>query len=387
MISIVFSTPGHHFEMMLPVARALLQRGERVQMLCLAELRGLTSPPAPPDVVVRRVLPPIRKRPTQDAGIGAPGTSARTLVRAALWHVLIHPRLRWLLRGSSAVIIPNDAAFPYDEIARMLRHLRIPFALLQEGVRLVYPRETSNADMPYGAGGADRVCVWGEASAEHFRRIAPAARVCVTGNPRFDELSRETWVADGQRLLAKLGLDRAPLLFMSSAVDDIGFCTTEQKLALFARFMRAAAPIMKRENCGVLVKLHPREDPDGFRVVLAELAIPNVHLVVDQSVFAVLAAGRAAVISLSTVGLEALMFGLPLAVLPLPGHGHVFEYVSSGVAIGLDDNDLAPGIDQLLTAPISSQAQAFIQRHLADRGRAADNVADQVFAIARRASR
>ena len=84
------------------------------------------------------------------------------------------------------------------------------------------------------------------------------------------------------------------------------------------------------------------------------------------------------------VGLEALAFGLPLGVLAIPGHGHVFEYVERGVAIPLDVETLAAGVEQLMTArPDASIREQFIERHMAYRGEAARRIATRIIELER----
>jgi hypothetical protein len=227
------------------------------------------------------------------------------------------------------------------------------------------------------------VCAWGEASAEHFRSIGvPAASIHVTGNPRFDGVSPEAWRDRGRALAAELGLPRAPLLYLSNTIDDQGFCTAAAKLALFETFVREAAPALARERRALVVKLHPREDGAAFRRAAAGLPGVPIHVLpLEAPLFAVLAMGRAAVVLASTVGLEAIAFGLPLAVLALPGHGHVFEYVARGAAIGLDPGGIAEGVARLLAAAPPPAAGPFLERHLAHRGAAAAQIADQIAAL------
>jgi hypothetical protein len=387
MVTFLFSGPRHHVEIMVPVARELARRNVRTRFVSLAELRGLATPsPATFPSEVRRVLPRLRASPT--TGTSAAGTSdsiRRRALRELMWRSVLAPRLRWLLRDSDVVVVPNDAAFPYDRVAASLRRRGTPFVLVQEGVRYVTPGERAGAIDAYGAGGASAICVWGEAFASHFQAIGVTAeRIAITGNPRFDEVDPAAWRPAADALLQRLGLSRRPLLFLSSAIDDLGFCTTDEKLAIFRRFLRAAVPVLAARQRGVLVKLHPREDPRGFAAVIAECGNPHVHLIRDDHLFAVLAAGAAAVILPSTVGLEALVFGLPLAVLAIPGHGHVFDYVAAGAAVGLDDGDLAEATSALLAQPLESgrpEVVAFVTRHMAHRGRAAANVAERVVAL------
>jgi hypothetical protein len=383
-VTFVFSNPRHHVDMMVPVARELSRRGTPYRFVSLAELRGFATPDLKGQLVaprVARAMPRIRRDPSVGAGLGTSGgtgASVRRLAKLAVWHAALGPRMRWLLRGSDVVVVPNDAAFPYGEL---VHELRVPFVLLQEGIRFPLPNEQA-AGRPYGGGGAAAVCAWGEASAEHFRTVG--AQVAITGNPRFDGVDPATWRDKGAELAKQLGVER-PLLYLSNTIDDQGFCTTEQKMQLFESFVRAAAPIA---GGPIVVKLHAREDADAFRAVAARTGA-TVHVLKDEPLFAVLAMGRAAVVLASTVGLEALAFGLPLAVLEIPNHGHVFEYVERGVAIPLRGDDIAGGVRDVLARPLdAAKTSAFLERHMAHRGHAAEQIADRITEIAaRRADR
>ncbi len=389
MVTFVFSNPRHHLDMMVPVARILGRRAVPYRLVSLAELRGFPTPSLAerlPGAEVRRAIPRhVRRDPSAGTGLGTsggPGAVLRRVARAAAWRAGLRPRLRWLLRGTGLVVVPNDAAYPYAELAADLRSRRLPFVLLQEGIRFPLPTEDA-AGLAYGAGGAAAVCAWGEASAEHFRAIGvPTGAVRVTGNPRFDGVAPAQWRDRGRALAAQLGLDREPLLYLSNTIDDQGFCTTAAKMELFAGFVREAAPVLARERRALVVKLHPREDTEAFRRAAAGFPGVPIHVLpLEAPLFAVLAMGRAAVVLASTVGLEALAFGLPLAVLAIPGHGHVFEYVARGAAIGLQPGAIGGGVDRLLGAEPPPAAGPFLERHLAHRGRAAEQIAEQIIAL------
>ena len=389
MVTFVFSNPKHHVELMVPVARALARHGAEARFVSLAELRGFPTPELA--FSTRRALPVhVRRDPSIGAGVatseGRP-TGVRRVAQRVIWRGALGPRLRWLLRGSDAVVVPNDAAFPYADLALALTRGRTPFALVQEGVRYRIPGERNAAADVYGTGGAGVVCAWGEAAAAHFVASGvPASSIRVTGNPRFDDVDVAVWRARGAALVERLGLACRPLLYLSSPIDDLGFCTTAEKLAMFERFLAAVRPRLAADGRGILVKLHPREDAAGFRAI-ADAAGPGVVVVGDEPIFSVLGAGDAAVIQMSTVGLEALAFGLPLGVLAIPGHGHVFDYVASGAARGLAlDESLADGVVGLLARPrgeLEPAAVRFLEHHLAHRGNAAERVAACIADLAR----
>jgi len=389
-VTFVFTNPRHHLDMMVPVAAKLRDKGEAVQFLSLAELRGLRTPELRdrlPGVNVVRLLPPwIRKNSSTGAGLGTSGGAgaiARQTAQLVTWHAVLGPLLRYRLRSADVVVVPNDAAFPYNTLTSLLRDRRIPFVLLQEGIRFPLPTEHRQG-LPYGGNGADVVCSWGEASAEHFRKVAPPSTVAVTGSPRWDDVSPAAWSDQGSALMAKLGLTKKPLLYLSNTVDDQGFCSTTQKMELFANFVARAAPVLGGR--AIVVKLHLRENVDAFRHVAADQTVAQVHVLGTEGLFETLAMGQAAVVLASTVGLEALAFGLPLGVLALPGHGHVFEYVSRGAATALTLENLTETIPQMLAAPHEPDqtTRDFLDRHLANRGRAASLIADRIIDVRRR---
>ncbi len=391
-LGFLLTNPKHHAEMMQPVAAELRRRGHLTKLVSLAELRGFSTPPGE---LIAAIPWQVRKSPQVGAEFGADGTGAKgglrkLAQRAALAPLL--PRLAWLLRGCDAVLVPNDAAYPYRDLVDALRAWRKPVALLQEGIRFPLPSERSAAKkaarddgeigagdaIVYGGSGLGAVCAWGEGSAEHFRKVARGATaVQVTGNPRFDTVDVEAWRRQGQALMRELHFGDGPFLYMSNPVDDQRFCSTAEKLQLFERFVERAAPELVRRAAPLVVKLHPREDADAFRKIAARAPVA-VHVADGAPLFAWLAVARGAVVLASTVGLEALRFGVPIGVLPLGEHGHVFEYAARGAAVPLQLEALEAGVAEIFDgAGARKQAAAeLIERHLGAPSSAAVRVAD-----------
>jgi hypothetical protein len=383
-VDFVFTNPRHHFEMMVPVARELARRGVRARMVSLAELRGMATPP-PRDaggLEVVRVMPNLRRSPKVGARFGhASGggrfAGVRRAAQLVVWQILA-PRLRHLLRRTQVVVVPNDAVYPYEELIKGLRRRGVRVALLQEGIRFTPP--AAYGGTVYGTGGVSALCAWGEGSAEHFARTGvPAGVIAVTGNPRFDTIDPAAWREPGAKMLADLGLTKAPVAFLSNPIENQGYGTVQVKLALFEAFLREAGPVLAARDLDVVVKTHLQEDPALFREVAARTPYgARVHVISDGALFAVLAMSRAAIVLASTVGVEALTFGLPLGVVEIPGHGYAFEYVQRGAAAGLRTGAMAAGVTELLDGAEARRpaAAALVERHLHDRGHAAARVAD-----------
>ena len=390
-IAFVFTNPRHHLEMMAPVARLLEARGIRTRLVSLAELRGFDTPndrglvrviPVNPRKQLARLRPRARATSPGGAPAAPPGDTslARRLAQQAVW-TLLRPRLWACLGDARVVVVPNDAVYPYIELLALLDARGVRTALLQEGIRFPLPLPATRHR--YGGGGTDLVCAWGAGSRDYFlAEGTPAATVRITGSPRADVVDLERWRPAGTALRERLGLRSAPIVFCSNPVELQGYGTEATKLGLFAAWLEASAPLLAARDLEVLVKPHPQENAQAFaRVAATTAATGRVRVIPDEPTFAALAISRAAVVLTSTVGLEALMLGLPLAQLVLPGHAPAFEYVSAGVAMALTAGDMPAQMQQLLDAPPCGDAGAFIERHLFDRGHASEHVATALAAL------
>lgn len=383
-VAFVFTSPRHHLEMMAPVAAELERRGVTCRMISLAELRGHDTPRGKGLV---RVLPlNLRSKP---AMAGAPTTVATdepkswkrgSLAKRVVWAIL-SLRLRQLLAGADVVVVPNDTAYPYDQLLAMVRRRGARTILMQEGIR--FPPEKHFIGAWYGTGGATRICAWGEGSKDYFTACGVTARdIVVTGAPRLDDLEPSAWTKPAAELLARYQLRQAPLLFTSNPIETQGYGTERGKLDLFARLLADAAPVLRAQQVPLVVKTHPQEDPETYARIARASAIADLVTVlpITTSIFALLAASRAAIVLTSTVGLEGLAFGLPIGVLEIPGFPFAFEYVQRGAAVPLTGDAIAAGVTELLAgAPARKAAgQALLERHLYDRGRARSHVADVI---------
>jgi hypothetical protein len=379
-VAFVFTNPRHHLEMMKPVADELARRGIATELVSLAELRGLDTPR---DASARRAIPfNFRRRPAAGAAKQrdeAAFTKGRFAQRV-VWSFALGPRMRMMLARARIVVVPNDAVFPYIELLAQCRARGVRSVLMQEGIRFALP--DGYAGPTYGGGGTSAVCVWGEGSADHFvASHIPRSSIRVTGAPRLDTLDPSAWREPGAKMLSELGLASAPLSFLSNPIEIQGYGTKELKLDLFAKFLTGAAPVVRAGGIPVLVKCHLHEDPGDFARIAAASPIGDlVKVSTSGSIFAAIAASRAAVVLTSTVGLEALAFDVPIGVLEIPGHPFAFEYVQRGAAVALHQASITAAVTELLEDSPERRAarKAFVDRHLHDRGRARLNVADVI---------
>jgi hypothetical protein len=373
-VDFVISNDRHHVAMMLPVARELAdERGYVCRFLSLCELRGLPTPVerlAAAKLPVERLLPPrVRSSPTRGRTGGGRASALRRWARRVAWQAILRPRFaRQFASPPDLVVVPNDAAFPYDRLAASLRRRGIPFLLLQEGTR--FPLPAVEEGRPYGGGGAIAVAAWGVASGEYFASAGvPVERIHLTGSPRFDGLDAEDWESAAAALRSRLGIAGPLLLLVSNPVDDQGFCTTKEKLVLFERFLTGLAPLQSTTSLTSVIKLHAREAAADFAAIAHRAGVAErTRILTDAPLPPLLAAASAVVILTSTVGLEALRAGKRLGVLEIPGFGFVHDYVSSGAAVGLVWNrPMHEQVAHLLRedATATASALAYLRRHLA----------------------
>ena len=321
--------------MMKPVMKQLQQSNIKVVLISLCEFRRMETPEKE---LHELGIPFIRlaslkfKGSTTSTGkkhIGGNKAFVRNLLRTIIWYVKVKPSVKDVNRVKpDLVVVPNDIAYPFDKICRWLTKRQIPFILQQEGIRFPLPNEEGG--LMYGANGPKEILAWGQDSAEYFRSLKIPAKIIPAGNPRFDQ------VLSNLKDESLPGLGKYNILYVSNPVDDQGFCSHEEKIDLYKSFISGMSSLIEIHNIKIFVRLHPREDLESFKEATDKNLLKNVVWAYDHSLFQYLEAVDISVILASTVGLESMMVDTPVAVIKLPGHGYVFNYVSSGCAVGID---------------------------------------------------
>lgn len=388
-IDVLISNNRHHVSMMAPVVQQLVQDATyQVRILSLCEFRGMETPTAVwqmPGVTLHKLLPFRFRSPSAGGQQGGPGKPSfkRRLIRGLSWHTLLKRPLQTLFKSKpDLLLLPNDAAFPYDRIVTLLHKQKIPFLLVQEGIRFPLPHSQAGLGM-YGGGGATAVAAWGQNSARYFEQAGvPTERIHLTGNPRFDTIRQQDWQQAAQELAPQLALGKKHLLFLSNPIDDLGFCSHSQKMDLIYRFIDELTPLFAQSGFRLWIKLHGRESLADFKLLVAGFPFAaQISVLQAEPLYPLFHLADAAVILASTVGLEALLFDLPLGVLEIPTVGFVFDYVSSGVALGLNwQRPLAQQISLLLNpAPTPPHLiQHYLQQQFAVQDQATQQIVDLV---------
>ncbi|MCL4872097.1 MAG: hypothetical protein KJ063_24310 [Anaerolineae bacterium] len=377
--------------MMQPVMAELKQQGGyHCRVISLCPFRGFPSPAARfpmADAFVSIPERQIRSSPSSGKQGGKRSDWLRGIAREVSWRTMLQRPLQHTFHTPPAlVVLPNDAAFPYDHIVKMLHGRDIPFLLMQEGIR--FPLPTDKEQDTYGSSGAAAIAAWGESSAAYFRaQGALPETIHCTGSPRFDHICQTDWRSQAGQLQAEHGFGQTNLLFLSNPIDDQGYCTTAEKLALVQRFLAEITPLFADPGFHLIIKLHARESLAEFQTIAAAASYPHRITVLGQSpLYPLFTVAQAAIVLASTVGLEALLFGLPLAVLEIPGVGFVHDYVSAGAALGLGwQRPLAPQVQALLCGQGVDTAvtAAYLQNNLAARADAVERVARLITTLTR----
>jgi hypothetical protein len=391
-VTFFFSNTGHHLAMLVPVARLLSTAARRTcHFVSLCELRGIETPTeelSDQGFGVQALMPFF---PRRTSSLGKQGRSRLALlVRRAARRFVWLGRLAGAVESSLSppprlVVLPNDVAFPYDCIAGVLRRRGIRFVLQQEGIR--FPCPWADGSAPYGTGGAVAIAAWGEGSARFFElQGIPRGRISLTGSPRFDSLSAVDWIAAGERLRGRLALPKRTLLLLSNPIDDQGFCSTREKIDLLRRFAVSIAPLLGHGGLALIIKLHGREDRAALETALGSLVTgQRVRVLQDVPLYPLFSVAKAAIVIASSVGLEALLFRLPLGVLETPHSGFAHDYVSGGAAIPLSPGEaLVPKVSALLggAATGAGAVEAYLNHHLECRSNSAERVAALVDELA-----
>lgn len=391
LVDFVISNPGHHVAMMQPVISVLKQRGNmQCRVISLCPFRGFSSPTdnfSMADAFISVPDRQFRSSPAAGKQGGWQSRRLRGIAREFSWWTVLQRPLRHIFAAQpDLVVLPNDAAFPYDHIVRLLHGRGIPFMLMQEGIR--FPLPTDKEHDAYGSGGAAAIAAWGETSAAYFRaQGAPSAAIHCTGSPRFDQLLNTDWRPQAEQLVAQYNFGQTNLLFLSNPIDDQGFCTTDEKMMLVRRFLAETAPLFSDPGFHLIMKLHPRESVVAFQAEADACPFHSQITVLGQApLYPLFTLAHAAVVLASTVGLEAMLFDVPLGVLEIPGTGFVYDYVSSGAALGLhwqqpeaaSGSPLASQLQTLLSGQglqDTAVSDVYIQQNLAVRRDAAGQVA------------
>lgn len=355
----------------------------QVRLLSLCEFRGIPTPDNPcgdSSIPVQRLS--LIRRPRRVKPKGRRGLAK--LARQLAWYSLLKKSVEQAFESPpDLVVMFNDAAFPYDKICQMLRRKNIPFLLVQEGIRFEVDANAEKGVQAQGKGGASAIAVFGQSSAEFFHeRGAAPERIHLTGNPRFDGIRTSDLDHESNRVRSALNLGARNLLFLSNPIEFFGHCSREEKLRLVRRFVLEIDPLFEDPEFRLLFKLHGHENPqDFYDAADVSRHIDRIVVASEYELYPLFCVSTAAVMFGTTAGLEALLFGVPLGVLEIPGVGFLHDYVAEGAANGLRWNE--PMSEQVIglmekRGTIEPAVERYLDRTLAVREGATERIGELI---------
>jgi len=342
LVHFYISNNNHHWQIMKPIIiETLKNKNVSIKLISLCGFRRMETPAKELDglgVAYEDIASLKFKGATTSTGQNVGGSQGilRKTIRAVLWTFWVKlDFVRVNRQLPDLVIVPNDIAFPFDRICKWFRKKKVRFMLIQEGIRFPLPNE---GKLNYGKNGPSDILAWGEDSASYFRSLKlKDTNIVAAGNPRFDEVLSRDYSEEVNRIRKELSLGPLNFLYVSNPIDDQGLGTYQEKMDCFEKFLIRLLPQLKKSELKILVRLHPREDRKSFEEIIEKLELKEAVLWVHSyPLFACLQVVNMSIILASTVGLESMLCNTPVGVIRLKNYIYVFNYVSSGCALGID---------------------------------------------------
>jgi hypothetical protein len=189
---------------------------------------------------------------------------------------------------------------------------------------------------------------------------------------------KRDWQTKAEKIKKDFGLKEKNLLFISNPIDDLGFCTTKEKMGIVSDFIKGIAGLFDDPAFSLIIRLHQSEFSGYFKPAIRQFAFSDrIFISSSGPIFPLFILSKAAILLASTAGTEALLFGLPLGVIDIPGYGFVYDYVSSGTAVGLTSSK--PIIDQVKSLLEPGRVRnENIRLYLEDSFATLDNAAERI---------
>jgi glycosyltransferase involved in cell wall biosynthesis len=388
-----FEFPSYYSRPAAAIARACAQSGHQV----IVVTNRLASPkpfieagfigrksrkPLQKELLaVSRQLPQIRTRMSSFQSGGSVRGEAESLILGLLEEKLTARALRAAddvvflgnvfdsFKPNVLVSLPESSQFGMAAIA-ISRQRNIPSLTALAGQIFDHPQ--------YGRLISDMAAVNSEqAKAVFEKRRVPSERIVVTGMAHFDETFNLAHAAhnakssDGK--LVFFATENLPLNQTFSMIDPV------------AQFVLATPEVR------MLIRPHPREDPDNYLEHVRKLGSDRVALDTGTPLLELLGIAAVCVTGFSNVAVEAMIMGRPVVCLNLSGKPSKLGYVESGAALGVQDSkDTALALkkalyDQETRAALAKGRDAFLKRNFySTDGKASFRIASLIEKLAKK---
>lgn len=243
------------------------------------------------------------------------------------------------------VVIMEDITPIYRAIAKICRTNNVPTLVIQHGI--------PSADMkgfhvmPIEA---DKQAVWGDTGKKWaVERGKPSETQVITGNPRFDLIVAKESKSDKEKrwVYDKLGLtpQKGVVVLATSWYSPVASCFVPEEIEIF--FSKTLEAMKKFPEKQVVIKLHPSyhaEYEELARAIANELQIANVFIT-HRFLWELLSICDLLITDFSTVGLEGMLFDIPVITFDPTKTLELNRYAGSGAALEVyQEENLVPAI-------------------------------------------
>ena len=198
----------------------------------------------------------------------------------------------------------------------------------------------------------------------HITMGAPADKIFVTGQPRFD-LIRQVKI-DRAHIMAKLGVPGNSDIIVL-ATQPVGELRTEKNRGELIEAVLSA--MIEFQEKQLVIKLHPSEKLEKYQEMLTKVN-SNAIICQDIDLYGLLRECDLLMAVYSTVALEAMILDKPVIIINLTGKPDIMPYAKSGAALGVyQKEDLAPAIRKALydlevRRELEQNRKSFVAEHV-----------------------
>lgn len=178
----------------------------------------------------------------------------------------------------------------------------------------------------------------------HINMGAPADKIFVTGQPRFDLIEQSK--TDRRKIIADLGIPKDKGIVVL-ATQPLGTLWTEKDREEFVSNVVNAMHEFSEKQ--LVIKIHPGENPEEYQKILTGVAGSKAIVCQSIDLYGLLRACDVLMTVHSTVALEAMIMDKPVIIINLSRRPDAMPYAQSGAALGVyKKEDIVPAIRKAL---------------------------------------
>jgi len=253
---------------------------------------------------------------------------------------------------------PRPLAYLFNTLISISSPLQLVRKMSRELIKSTYP-------IPTYTEGLNIAVVSPFAKDAHIKMGAPADKIFVTGQPRFDLIRQAK--ADRAQIMARLGVPGNPDIIVLATQPVGELWTGKDRGELIEAVLSAMIEFPEKQ---LVIKLHPDEKIEEYQNILARIENGNKTVLCQNiDLYGLLRECDLLMAVYSTVALEAMILDKPVIIINLTGKPDIMPYAQSGAALGVhQQEDLAPAIRKALYDPevrreLEQKRKSFVAEH------------------------